>query len=197
MKAGHHKKILLLDNYDSFTFNLFRALEAAGMQDITVVKNDAMRPEEADDFEAMVISPGPGYPATSGVCCELIRRFAGHKPILGICLGHQAIAEVFGAQLYHLPQVRHGVQVHLKIIENDITFTSLEGEIAVGLYHSWAVSRENLPACLQVTSVSEEEVVMSLRHRQFNIHGWQFHPESIMTPQGIRMLGNWAASALS
>jgi len=191
MKPGQLIKVLLLDNYDSFTYNLLRALETAGLSDITVKKNDEIDLDEAGDYDVIVISPGPGAPSEAGICCDLIRRYAAHKPMLGICLGHQAIAEVFGASLYHLPQVRHGVQVPLRILKTDSVFSGLNGEILVGLYHSWAVADPHLPACLEVDAVSDEGVIMAITHRTFPLTGWQFHPESIMTPLGIQMLMNW------
>lgn len=187
-------KVLLLDNYDSFTHILLRTLSALDLLCITVKKNDEISLAEAQEFDAFVLSPGPGFPATSGICCELIRQYAASKPMLGICLGHQAIAEVFGAQLYNLPQVQHGRCTQLtQVIANPI-FDGLTSPIKVGLYHSWAVAATPFPDCLEITSRSTEGTVMSIAHKEYPIIGLQFHPESIMTPQGPLMLKNWAES---
>jgi len=185
-------KILLLDNYDSFTFNLLQLLREAGVKDLTIVKNDQLSLEAAEKYDAFVISPGPGLPIDSGITCELIRRYAGEKKILGVCLGMQAIAEVFGGKLVQPGHVLHGETVQVEpSIPLDPLFSEMESGFDAGLYHSWAVEEKSLPDCLQLTAQDSRGVIMALRHKEFDICGVQFHPESIMTPMGGKMIGNW------
>ena len=191
MIAAKSEKILLLDNYDSFTHNLLRALEQAGLRNIEVHANDAVSLAEAADYRAVVISPGPGYPSTSGICSELIRSMAPVRPVLGICLGHQAIAVVFGARLYRLAHPQHGQVVGLQPYGDNSRWKSMAGELRVGLYHSWAVDAESINKSMEITGLSDQGVIMSLRHRTFPAEGWQFHPESVMTPLGVQMLRSW------
>ncbi len=193
-KGIQRKKVLLVDNYDSFTYILLRTLEELDMLCITVKKNDTIDIAEIKDYDAVILSPGPGYPSTSGICCELIRQFAPTMPILGICLGHQTIAEVFGATLINLPMVHHGEITDLKITKPHFLFKGLIEPIEVGLYHSWAVSKEDCPDCLEIIAVSGNGIIMSLQHKNFPIVGVQFHPESIMTSQGHLILQNWVNS---
>ncbi len=185
-------KIVLIDNYDSFTYNLFQYLEEEGAQ-VTVVRNDKFRIEELHPYDKIVLSPGPGIPSEAGLLEEVIRTYAPTKPILGICLGEQAIGEVFGGKLYNLPQVFHGVQTPAHIVADDYIFQSLPADIQVGRYHSWVVMNEGLPPCLEVTAVSDEGQIMALRHTTYDVHGIQFHPESILTPEGRRMIHNFVA----
>ena len=176
-------KILLVDNYDSFTYNLRQILVQEGAE-VTVWRNDKFQIEQVAQFDKIVLSPGPGIPDEAGLLKDVIRTYATSKPILGICLGHQAIGEVFGARLENLSDVFHGVQTPIKRTADDYLFDGLGEELAVGRYHSWVVSTEDLPQELVVTSVSEEGQIMSLRHRTLDVHGLQYHPESILTPQG-------------
>lgn len=185
-------KIVLIDNYDSFTYNLFQYLEEEGAE-VTVVRNDQFRIGQLEAYDKIVLSPGPGIPAEAGLLEEAIRTYAPTKPILGICLGEQAIGEVFGGQLYNLPHVFHGVQTPVHIVADDYIFRSLPKDIQVGRYHSWVVTPEGLPPCLEVTAVSDEGQIMALRHKEYDVHGIQFHPESILTPEGRCMIHNFVA----
>lgn len=185
-------KIVLIDNYDSFTYNLFQYLEEEGAE-VTVVRNDQFRIGQLEAYDKIVLSPGPGIPAEAGLLEEVIRTYAPTKPILGICLGEQAIGEVFGGQLYNLPHVFHGVQTPAHIVADDYIFRSLPKDIQVGRYHSWVVTPEGLPPCLEVTAVSDEGQIMALRHKEYDVHGIQFHPESILTPEGRCMIHNFVA----
>lgn len=183
-------KIVIIDNYDSFTYNLSHLVKELGA-DVTVLRNDQFRLEELQDYNKIILSPGPGIPSEAGLLTDVIRTYAGRKPILGVCLGHQAIGEVFGARLENLSDVFHGVATPCHIVADDPLFTGLERDITVGRYHSWVVSRDALPECIEVTAVSDEGQIMALRHKTLNVRGIQFHPESVLTPDGKKMLRNW------
>ncbi len=183
-------KIAIIDNYDSFTYNLSHLVKELGAE-VTVLRNDQFELTQLEEFSKIILSPGPGIPSEAGLLCDVIRTFAGRKPILGVCLGHQAIGEVFGARLENLSDVFHGVATPCHIVTDDPIFSGLERSITVGRYHSWVVAREGLPDCLEVTAVSDEGQIMALRHRQLNVRGIQFHPESVLTPNGKTMLQNW------
>lgn len=184
-------KILLLDNYDSFTYNLAHYLESFDVQ-VEVVRNDEIEIDEIKYFDKIVLSPGPGTPNQAGILKELIKEYAGKKPILGICLGQQAIAEGFGGSIIRLDRVVHGVASDINVtVQDEILFKDLPQKLEVGRYHSWVVNPENFPDSLEVTSVDEDGNIMSLRHRTYDISAVQFHPESIMTPLGKKMLKNW------
>jgi len=183
-------KIAIIDNYDSFTYNLSHLVKELGAE-VTVLRNDQFELTQLEEFSKIILSPGPGIPSEAGLLCDVIRTFAGRKPILGVCLGHQAIGEVFGARLENLSDVFHGVATPCHIVTDDPIFSGLERSITVGRYHSWVVAREGLPDCLEVTAVSNEGQIMALRHRQLNVRGIQFHPESVLTPNGKTMLQNW------
>lgn len=184
-------KILLLDNYDSFTYNLAHYLESFDVQ-VEVVRNDEIEVDEIKYFDKIVLSPGPGIPSKVGILKELIKEYAGKKSILGICLGQQAIAEVFGGSLIRLDRVVHGVATQIKItVQDEILFKDLPQKLEVGRYHSWVVNPEIFPDSLEVTSIDTHGNIMSLRHRTYDIRAVQFHPESIMTPLGKKMLKNW------
>ena len=185
------KKIVLIDNYDSFTFNLVHYLEELNCA-IVVLRNDEFEIEELQSFDAIILSPGPGIPSESGLLLDVIKTYASTKKILGICLGHQAIGEVFGATLLNLDTVFHGVSTTIQITDPAETlFRNLPQQLEVGRYHSWAINPEGLPEVLEVTSVSENGEIMSIRHKNFNVRGVQFHPESILTPSGKTILANW------
>ena len=183
-------KIVIIDNYDSFTYNLSHLVKELGAE-VTVVRNDQFRLEELEQYSKIILSPGPGIPSEAGLLLDVIRTYAGRKPILGVCLGHQAIGEVFGAKLENLSDVFHGVATPCHIIADDPIFSGLPAEITIGRYHSWVVSREGMPDCLEITAVSDEGQIMALRHRELNVRGIQFHPESVLTPDGRKMLQNW------
>ena len=177
-------KIVIIDNYDSFTYNLSHLVKELGAE-VSVVRNDEFELEALDAFDKIILSPGPGIPS------EAIRHYAGRKPILGVCLGHQAIGEVFGGKLTNLSTVFHGVATEGTQLGNDYLFDGLPERITMGRYHSWVVDREGWPEALEVTALSDEGQVMALRHREMDIHGIQFHPESVLTPDGRTMLENF------
>lgn len=183
-------KIVIIDNYDSFTYNLSHLVKEAGAE-VTVLRNDQFQMEELEQFDKILLSPGPGVPQEAGLLLEVIRNYAGRKPILGVCLGEQAIGEVFGGKLINLTEVYHGIQSPVKIIAADYLFHGLPEEIPVGRYHSWVVDTDGLPECLQITAVSQEGYIMALRHKTMDVHGIQFHPESVLTPDGKQMIRNW------
>lgn len=183
--------VLLFDNYDSFTYNLRHILRALGVQ-VEVRRNDRISLDEVERFDKILLSPGPGIPQEAGLLLPLIRRYAPTKSILGICLGEQAIAEAFGATLVNLPQVYHGVASTICQVVPDPLFKGIPPEFKAGRYHSWEVSHEGLPHCLQVTAVdSEKGGIMALRHRTYDVQGLQFHPESVLTPGGEKIIANW------
>ena len=185
-------KILLLDNYDSFTYNLLHILRELGA-DTEVFRNDKITVEEAGRFDKILLSPGPGIPSGAGILLPLIERYAPEKSILGVCLGEQAIAEVFGARLENLSRVFHGVESQILITADDPLFEGLGNEITAGRYHSWVVSKEGFPSdVLEITAEDKEErMIMGIRHKRYDVRGIQFHPESLMTPSGSRIIENW------
>jgi anthranilate synthase component II len=185
--------ILLIDNYDSFTYNLSQYLEEEGGDDVevTVWRNDQFGLDDVERFDKIVLSPGPGVPDEAGLLKAVIRRYAPTKPILGVCLGEQAIGEVFGAEIYNLNTVFHGIQSSVRIVASDYIFDNLSDSIKVGRYHSWVVGKEDFPAELEVTAVSDDGQVMALKHRRYDVHGIQFHPESILTPEGRTIIRNF------
>ena len=183
-------KTVIIDNYDSFTYNLYQLVREAGAE-ATVLRNDAFRLEELEVFDNIILSPGPGIPEEAGLLLDVIRTYAGRKPMLGVCLGHQAIGQVFGAQLVNIPEVFHGVQTPCLLTGGDYIFNGLPRRFPVGRYHSWVVSRKAFPDHLQVTAISEEGHIMALRHRGHDIHGIQFHPESVLTPGGRVIVENF------
>ena len=185
-------KLLVFDNYDSFTYNLVQLIREAGCDDITVARNDRIALEEVARFDKIVLSPGPGIPSESGLLLPLIREYAPSKSILGVCLGEQAIGEVFGARLENLSEVCHGVATPVRIVEDDPLFAGLESGFEAGRYHSWIVSRANFPVdTLRITAEDEQGRIMALAHRKYDIRGVQFHPESVLTPRGAAMIVNW------
>ena len=183
-------KIVIIDNYDSFTYNLSHMVKELGAE-VTVLRNDRFELKDLEPFDKIILSPGPGIPSEAGLLLDVIRIYAGKKPIMGVCLGHQAIGEVFGGSLVNLPEVFHGVATPCHIVADDYIFEGLEKDITIGRYHSWVVASEGFPECLKITALSDEGQVMALRHRQYDIHGIQFHPESVLTPDGKRIIGNF------
>ncbi len=229
-------KIVIIDNYDSFTYNLSHLVKELGAE-VTVLRNDQFALADLKPFDKIILSPGPGIPSEAGLLCDVIRTYAGQKPILGVCLGHQAIGEVFGARLENLSEVFHGVATPCSVCTSPLANASPKGEadvsasgsvctsplangslkgeadvsasgsvcigtadtlfrglpptITVGRYHSWVVSKNGFPDCLEVTAESDEGQIMALRHRRFDIHGIQFHPESVLTPDGRTILHNF------
>ena len=183
-------KIVIIDNYDSFTYNLSHLVKELGAE-VTVVRNDQFELADLEPYSKIILSPGPGIPSEAGLLLDVIKTYAGKKPILGVCLGHQAIGESFGGKLENLSDVFHGVATPCHIIADDPIFSGIERTITIGRYHSWVVSNEGLPDCLEVTAVSDEGQIMALRHRELNVRGIQFHPASVLTPDGRKMLQNW------
>ncbi len=183
-------KIVIIDNYDSFTYNLSHLVKALGAE-VTVYRNDQFEMSQLEAFDKIILSPGPGIPSEAGLLLDVIRTYAGRKPILGVCLGHQAIGEVFGGTLRNLSDVYHGVATPVDVTADDYLFEGLPKTFEVGRYHSWVVDTEGLPDCLEVTNVSQEGFIMSLRHREFDIRGIQYHPESVLTPAGETIVKNW------
>jgi anthranilate synthase component 2 len=185
--------ILLIDNYDSFTFNLSHALEKLTDQKVHVVRNDQISLDEVNCFSSIVISPGPGLPMNAGIVPDVIRTFYTTKKILGVCLGHQAIAEVLGGHLLNLTEVKHGRQSKAKVILPSVLFEGISSEIEIGHYHSW-VAGEPLPEGFQVTMRDFDGLVMAMQHERLPVYGLQFHPESVLTPMGDKILDNWLKS---
>lgn len=183
-------KIVIIDNYDSFTYNLSHLLKELGAE-VEVVRNDKFELKDLEQYDKIVLSPGPGIPSEAGLLLDVIRTYAGRKPILGVCLGHQAIGEVFGASLENLKEVYHGVQTEGTQLGNDYIFDGLPERVMMGRYHSWVVAKASVPECLEVTAMSDDGEIMAMRHRQYDIHGIQFHPESVLTPEGKTIVGNF------
>lgn len=187
------KKILVIDNYDSFTYNLVHYLEDLDCE-VTVLRNDDIHIDEPAEYDKLLLSPGPGIPDEAGLLKDIIKRYASSKSILGICLGQQAIAEVFGGSLINLDEVHHGIAADIKItVKNESLFTGMGDTISVGRYHSWSVDPATFPEVLEVTSVDKNGNIMSLRHRNLNVKAVQFHPESVLTPLGKQILANWVS----
>lgn len=186
------KKIFVIDNYDSFTYNLVHYLEELDCE-VTVKRNDQFVLDELENYPLILLSPGPGIPEESGLLKAAIERYAPTKKILGICLGQQAIGEVFGGQLINLDKVYHGIATPVNVVEEDVLFKDLPKQFDIGRYHSWVVALP-LPEVLEITSVDEEGQVMSLRHKEYDVRAVQYHPESILTPQGKKILENWINS---
>ena len=183
-------KVLVIDNYDSFTYNLVHYLEDLNC-DVTVVRNDKLTLDEVEPFDKIVLSPGPGIPDEAGLLKPIIQRYAPTKSILGVCLGQQAIGEVFGGSLVNLDEVYHGVATKVTIcVDDEPLFEGMDKEIEVGRYHSWVVNA-NLPDCLEATSIDVNGQIMSLRHKVYDVKGVQYHPESVLTPHGKQILKNW------
>jgi len=186
-------KVLVIDNYDSFTYNLVHYLEDLNC-DVTVKRNDKLSLEEVDPFKKIVLSPGPGIPDEAGLLKAIIKTYAPTKSILGVCLGQQAIGEVFGGSLINLDDVYHGVATPIEItVDDEVLFKKMEKSIEVGRYHSWVVNA-NLPEVLEATSFDSNGQVMSLRHKFYDVKGVQYHPESVLTPNGKQILENWVNS---
>ena len=186
-------KILVIDNYDSFTYNLVHYLEDLNCE-VTVLRNDKLNLEDVEPFDKIVLSPGPGIPDEAGLLKPIIAKYAPTKSILGVCLGQQAIGEVFGGSLINLDEVYHGVATKVTItVDDEFLFNGLDKEIEVGRYHSWVVDA-NLPDSLEATSFDENGQVMSLRHKTYDVRGVQYHPESVLTPFGKQILKNWINS---
>ena len=184
------ERVVIIDNYDSFTYNLAHLVKQLGAK-VEVFRNDQFTLNQLERFTKIILSPGPGIPEEAGLLMDVIRTYAGRKPMLGVCLGHQAIAEVFGGKLVNLKEVYHGIATEGTQFGNDPIFSGLPKRIVMGRYHSWVVDRAGFPDCLEVTAMSDDGQIMALRHRNYNIHGIQFHPESVLTPEGATIARNW------
>ncbi|SJN50165.1 aminodeoxychorismate/anthranilate synthase component II [Sphingobacterium sp. JB170] len=186
-----NEKILVIDNYDSFTYNLVHLLQELN-QKYTVLRNDKFKLEEVEEYDKILLSPGPGIPEEAGLLMDIIRTYAATKSILGICLGQQAIAEVFGGTLYNMPKPLHGVATDIIITDDEEPlFKSFPIDAKIGRYHSWAVNKETLPEDLRITAVDSAGIIMAITHKSYNVRGMQFHPESVLTPNGKILIENW------
>lgn len=187
--------LLILDNYDSFTYNLVHLLRDLGCQSLEVVRNDKIDLAQVASYDRIVLSPGPGLPSEAGLMPDLVKQYAASKPILGVCLGHQCIAEIFGGKLINLEEVVHGKATVTRVVDfTEPLFAGLPDSFLVGRYHSWVVDSQQMPEDLIVTSIDQQGSVMSIRHKDFNLRGVQFHPESVLTENGPQMLKNWLDS---
>lgn len=186
------KKVLIIDNYDSFTYNLAHLLIELGAE-VTIKRNDQLSLEEPMGYDKLLLSPGPGIPVEAGLLLPIIQKYAPLKPILGVCLGHQAIGECFGGKLTNLSEAFHGVDSEISVVLGDVLFEGLSHRLVVGRYHSWVVDKENFPQeALEITAVDEGTgQIMALRHKEYDVRGIQFHPESVLTPQGRNIIKNW------
>jgi len=185
-------KILIFDNYDSFTYNLVHLVEKIMHQKVDVYRNDQIALEKVKEYDKIILSPGPGIPNEAGLLLPLIKEYASTKSILGVCLGHQAIGEAFGGKLINLSTVYHGVATDCQLLTvNSQLFKNLPNNITIGRYHSWIVSDEELPEELEVTARDENNYIMGLQHKKFDVQGVQFHPESVLTPDGEKIMRNW------
>jgi anthranilate synthase component II len=188
-------KILILDNYDSFTYNLVHIIRELSEDSVDIYRNDGIALEKVAEYDRIVISPGPGVPDSAGITKALIKEYAPTKSILGVCLGCQAIAEVYGGSLTNLDEVYHGVATFMKVLdENDRLFRDIPVEFTAGRYHSWVVNSSDLPADLKVTSIDDKNMIMSLSHVKYDLKGVQFHPESVLTRYGKQMMVNWLSA---
>ena len=185
-------KILLLDNYDSFTFNLLHLVEQFDGVEVSVFRNDELSLEEVSAFDKIILSPGPGLPKEAGIMISLIEKFSSVKPILGVCLGHQAIAEFFGAKLFNLDEVQHGISSLTTVTDtSEKIFKNIPQQFKTGRYHSWMVDKNELPSSLKITAVDGQQNIMALRHKTLDVCGVQFHPESVLSEYGKTLIGNW------
>jgi len=185
-------RILVIDNYDSFTYNLVHAIKKISGLPVDVFRNDEISLEEIEKYDKIVLSPGPGIPVEAGLLLDIIKEFSPKKSILGVCLGHQAIGEAFGGKLHNMNKVLHGIATPIELTETKtVLFNGLPKTFEVGRYHSWIVEKENLPDCFDVTSYDKEGLIMSMKHKTFDVEGVQFHPESVLTPLGEKIIANW------
>lgn len=188
--SNNKPKVVIVDNYDSFTYNLSHLVKELGAE-VTVLRNDKFALEDLEQFDKIILSPGPGIPCEAGLLLDVIKTYADKKPMLGVCLGHQAIAEAFGGTLTNLTEVFHGVATEGTQFGNDYIFDGLDRRIVMGRYHSWVADKSTFPECLEITAESDEGQIMALRHKTLDVHGIQFHPESVLTTEGRTMVGNW------
>ena len=184
-------KVLLLDNYDSFTHNIAQIVKESNLCELDIKKNDKVKLDEIAEYDKLILSPGPDIPQNSGLMPQILGLYYDKMPILGICLGMQAIVENFGGKIFKMDKVYHGIQVNVNIIKNSLIFSGLENTFQTGVYHSWAVSNENFPKELTITAISDDGIIMAVEHKDLALFGLQFHPESYMTPKGKKIIENW------
>ena len=185
-------RILTIDNYDSFTYNLVHYIESVTGKKPDVFRNDEITLDEVENYDKILLSPGPGIPEEAGICLDLIKQYGPTKSILGVCLGHQAIAEAFGGSLINLDTVYHGVASYIDVVApEDQLYNKMPGRFEVGRYHSWIVSKDDLPNSLKITAFDEKGLIMGLSHKEFDVKGVQYHPESVLTENGIQIIENW------
>lgn len=187
----HQMKILVLDNYDSFTYNLVQMIEQIVGEKVDVFRNDQISLEDIEKYDKIILSPGPGIPEEAGILLDLIKKYAPTKSIFGVCLGQQAIAEVFGGSLINLKEIYHGVATESKQVKEHKILKNLPETLEVGRYHSWAVNPEDFPEELEITSIDKDGMIMSLKHKSYDVNAVQYHPESILTPKGKQILENF------
>lgn len=187
-------KIIVIDNYDSFTYNLVHMVQAILKQKVDVVRNDQIELTKIAEYDKIILSPGPGVPEQAGILKEIIRQYAPAKSILGVCLGMQAIAEVFGAKLFNLKDVYHGIASEIKLIHKDYLFQGISEKFMAGRYHSWIVQQNELPDCLRITATDSMNQIMALSHKHYDVKGVQFHPESVLTEDGEQIIRNFLFS---
>ena len=191
-------KIVVIDNYDSFTYNLVHAIKKISGLPVDVFRNDEIKLEDLEKYDKIVLSPGPGIPEEAGLLLDIIKEYAPKKSMLGVCLGHQAIGEAFGGKLHNMSRVLHGIATPVELTETkSVLFEGLPKTLEVGRYHSWIVQQEGLPDCLEVTSYDSDGFIMSMQHKEYDVQAVQFHPESVLTPLGEKILENWLKSDMS
>jgi|SRR5690554_805976 len=193
METLNNKEILVIDNYDSFTYNLVHLLNECGYQAV-VWRNDKFKMEDLEPYSKILLSPGPGIPSESGLLLDVIKNYGNKKSILGICLGLQAITEVYGGQLYNLRKPVHGTATPIHVLKDDLLFSGVPRQFQVGRYHSWAADPQHFPDVLEITAEDEEGVIMALSHRELDVRAVQFHPESILSEYGKELINNWVNS---
>ncbi len=184
-------KILVIDNYDSFTYNLIHAVKKITGLPVIVKRNDEISLKEISAYDKIILSPGPGIPSEAGLLLDIIKQYAPTKSILGVCLGHQAIAEAFGGKILNMNKVLHGIATPVAVKGDTILYEGIPQSFEAGRYHSWIVKKEGLPTCFEITSFDDEGEIMSMKHKEYDVEGVQFHPESVLTPDGEKMLKNW------
>jgi anthranilate synthase component 2 len=186
------KKILVIDNYDSFTYNLVHYIEKLTGKRVDVFRNDEISVDDAGKYDKILLSPGPGIPIEAGIILDLIKKYGPTKSIFGVCLGHQAIGEAYGGMLTNLDNVYHGIASEIEVLEpSDPLYAGLPKKFNVGRYHSWVVAKENLPPCFTITSVDEHGLIMGISHKDYDVKGVQYHPESVLTEHGLKIMENW------
>lgn len=185
-------KILVLDNYDSFTYNLIHYVKELTDDQVDVFRNDKISLEDVEQYDKILLSPGPGVPQDAGIMPELIKKYASNKSILGVCLGHQAITEAFGGEIFNLPTVYHGIETEMTVTDSsEVLFNGVPEKFMAGRYHSWNSKKDSLPECFSITAEDDQGLVMAISHKEYNVKGLQFHPESVLTKEGKLMIKNW------